>query len=208
MKKKHLTIATFILSIGLTACSDSGTSTTNAADSSTNASNNTAGSAPAATGNNTTSNTTTANKTPLTAQDSAFVMKAAIGGMMEVEAGTLAQEKATNDRVKAFGTMMVNDHNNANSELISLVSGRGVTAPSALPAAMQKHMEEMRKMTGKAFDKHYMNMMVNDHKKTIDDFQKQANAGSDAELKAWAAKKLPVLQMHRDSATAINKVIK
>ena len=90
---------------------------------------------------------------------------------MEVEAGNLAQQNAASDRVKAFGTMMVNDHNKANSELMALASGRGATPPTALPADMQTHMEQMRKMTGKAFDKHYMSMMVNDHQKTIADFE-------------------------------------
>ena len=209
MKKTHLTIAGFVLLTGLAACSDSGTTpTSNPSDSGAHTSNNTATSTPATNENAGTANTTAANRLPLSTQDSTFVMKAAMGGMMEVEAGNVAQQNAANGRVKAFGTMMVNDHNKANSELMSMVSGRGATPPTALPADMQKHMEEMRKMTGKAFDKHYMSMMVNDHQKTIADFQKQANGGSDPELKAWAAKTLPVLLMHRDSATAINKAIK
>ncbi|HYC27314.1 MAG TPA: DUF4142 domain-containing protein, partial [Chitinophagaceae bacterium] len=169
---------------------------------SSNAANNTG------TNNTNAATISTANRLPLSAEDSTFVMKAAIGGLMEVEAGNLAQQNATNERIKAFGTMMVNDHTKANSELMALASGRGVTLPTTLPPDMIKHMEEMRKMKGKAFDNHYMGMMVNDHQKTIADFEKQANSGSDSELKAWAAKTLPALQMHRDSATTINKAIK
>ena len=202
MKKFHLTLAGFILLAGFTACNDSGTetSTTTTTTDSSNATVNQTGT------NNTTSTTTsTGNRMPFSAQDSTFVMKAAIGGMMEVEAGNLAQQNATNDRVKAFGTMMVNDHSKSNAELMAMANGRGVTLPTALPADMQKHLDEMKNMKGKAFDNHYMNMMVTDHQKTIADFEKQANGGADAELKAWAAKTLPVLQMHRDSATAINK---
>ena len=60
-------------------------------------------------------------------------------------------------------------------------------------------------MKGKSFDSHYMGMMVKDHQKTLTDFEKQSTGGSDADLKAWAAKTLPTLQMHRDSATAISK---
>lgn len=207
MKKNLLAIACFSTAIVLTACSDSGTSTTTTGDSTNNTSSNTASGANDA--NTTTTGTNTAStKTPLSAQDSTFVMKAAMGGMMEVEAGNVAQQNGMHDRVKAYATMMVNDHNKANSELMALVSGRGMTLPTALPPDMQNHMEEMRKMKGKAFDKHYMGMMVNDHQKTVSDFETQANSGSDPELKAWAAKTLPTLQMHRDSATAINKVIK
>ncbi|HEY0041861.1 MAG TPA: DUF4142 domain-containing protein [Flavisolibacter sp.] len=209
MKKMHLLVTGLVLSAALTACSDSGTSTTTTttdSGSNTTTTGNTAGST---TNANTNSNTTSsANRMPLSTQDSAFVMKAAMGGMMEVEAGNLSQQNAAHDRVKAFGAMMVNDHTKANSELMALVSGRGMSLPTALPADMQKHMQQMTKMKGKQFDNHYMSMMVNDHQKTIADFEQQANSGADAELKAWAQRTLPVLQMHRDSATAINKAVK
>jgi putative membrane protein len=67
-------------------------------------------------------------------------------------------------------------------------------------------MDEMKKMSGSAFDKHYMKMMVDDHKKTIDKFQSQSSNGTDEQLRSWASKTLPVLQMHHDSAQAVNKI--
>jgi putative membrane protein len=51
-----------------------------------------------------------------------------------------------------------------------------------------------------------MNMMITAHKEDISKFQNASNNAKDADLKAWAGKTLPVLQMHRDSATAINKM--
>jgi predicted outer membrane protein len=45
---------------------------------------------------------TMAGKTP----DESFVMKAAMGGMAEVDLGKLAVEKATSDEVKKFGQLM------------------------------------------------------------------------------------------------------
>lgn len=41
------------------------------------------------------------------------------------------------------------------------------------------------------------------HEKDINLFQKQAEEGDDPELKAFASKNLPVLEMHRDSVKAI-----
>ena len=149
------------------------------------------------------------NTTPLESTDVDFVMKAAEGGIMEVEAGNIAQQNAANERVKAFGTMMVRDHTNANNELKGMVSTRGVMIPEdSIRMKHKDHLESMQKMKGKSFDNHYMSMMVTDHKKTLDDFEKAANNLKDADLKAWAAKTLPILKMHHDSATAINKVIK
>lgn len=124
---------------------------------------------------------------------------------MEVEAGRIAQQNAQSDRVKGFGSMMERDHSAANQELTSLASRHGITIPTTLPADMQKHLDDMRNMKGKAFDQHYMSMMLSDHKKDIGEFEKESNSGKDADLKSWASKTLPVLRTHLDSAQAINK---
>lgn len=208
MKRINLLLAGSCLLMGLAACNNNGTdsastgSNTNAVQDSNSVVNN-----PTPTTESVnTSNTNPGTGMPLSRQDSAFVMKAAMGGMMEVQSSTVAQQNATHPRVKAFADMMVADHTQANSELQTLVGSRGMTLPTALPADMQKHMDEMRNMKGKAFDKHYVTMMLNDHKKDIAEFEKQASSGNDAELKAWAQKTLPTLQKHRDSVTALSKV--
>jgi putative membrane protein len=100
--------------------------------------------------------------------------------------------------------MMVTDHGKANEELKSLAAANNVTIPTTLLPEHQKHIDMMSKMKGDAFDKHYMSMMVNDHKKDIGEFQKEANSTSNDAFKAFAAKTLPVLQKHLDSAQAIH----
>lgn len=133
-----------------------------------------------------------------------FMAKAASGGMMEVELGKLAQQKAKNARVKKFGAMMVKDHTQANTELKALAANKNVSIPPAMNEEHQKHVSEMREKTGDAFDKAYMSMMVDDHQKDVSDFEGASNKAGDANLKAFAAKTLPVLRMHLDSAKAIN----
>lgn len=215
MKKMNLTLAGLVLLAGFTACnSDSTTTTTSSTDSgnrttvSGSDSNNASTNNTSTTDNNnsTTATNSTSNKMPLAKDDSTFVMKAAMGGMMEVQAGNMAQTNAMNDRVKSFGMMMVNDHTKANSELMALASGHGMTVPTDLPPDMKKHGDAMMKMQGKNFDSHYMSMMLNDHKKDIALFEKQAKSGADADLKAFAEKTLPTLKMHLDSAQAISKM--
>jgi putative membrane protein len=157
------------------------------------------------TNNNTNNTTANVNTTPFSKEDSMFVMKAAAGGMAEVEMGNVAQQKAVNQRVKDFGAMMVKDHSQANDELKSLVSNRGITIPTALPKEEQNHLDAMQKMTGKNFDQHYVNMMVDDHKKDINEFKMAAEKCNDNDLKNWASKTLPTLQKHLDSIQAIKK---
>jgi putative membrane protein len=53
-----------------------------------------------------------------------------------------------------------------------------------------------------------MSDMVDDHEKDVDEFKKQSENGKDPEIRAFAAKTLPVLQVHLDSARSIRDALK
>lgn len=145
---------------------------------------------------------------PVDNNSSEFAVKAANGGMMEVEMGKLAQEKAQNPRVKAFATMMVNDHTKANDELKDLAGKKNIALPAELSTESKEHIDKLAKKTGKDFDKDYMDMMVDDHDKDVKEFDKAAGNLEDADLKSWASKTLPTLRTHQDSAKAIKSALK
>ncbi|RYY11822.1 MAG: DUF4142 domain-containing protein [Chitinophagaceae bacterium] len=131
-----------------------------------------------------------------------FMKMAAVGGMMEVEAGKLAQTNGSSQAVKDFGAKMVADHTAAGNELMALASNNQVMIPTSLPPAEQKHVDEMKKMSGKAFDAHYMGMMVNDHAKTVGMFR-DATRSKHADVRAFAEKTLPTLEGHHTEAKKI-----
>jgi putative membrane protein len=205
MKKNVSLLAMACISIAAVSCNESGSNQSSNADSNAMTASPTTDSTDRMNNSQSTTPNTTTSAAPLGREDSTFVMKAAAGGMMEVEAGNLAQSNGNSQRVKDFGAMMVRDHSQANTELMSLASSRGLTVPATLPADMQKHMDAMRKLKGKAFDQHYISMMNDDHKKDIAEFKKAASSAADADLKTWAGNKLPVLQTHLDSAMALKK---
>ena len=206
MKKNYLSITACLIAAALWSCSDNNThGSDTATDTTTSSTTTTAGTDTSNMNTSNTSNTANTNTTPLGKEDSTFVIEAAMGGMMEVEAGNLAQQMGSSQRVKDFGAMMVRDHGQANNELKSLVSNRGIMLPDSLSKDKRKHIEAMRKMTGKSFDTHYINMMKEDHRKDIGKFEKESTGGKDADIKNWATKTLPVLRMHRDSIDAISK---
>lgn len=131
-----------------------------------------------------------------------FVLEAASGGMMEVELGQLAQQKATTQRVKDFGAMMVRDHNKANDDLKNTVSGK-VSIPATMNDEHQHHVSDLREKQGIEFDKAYIKMMVDDHEKDISKFESIAKDANDPALKSFADNTLPTLRTHLDSAKAI-----
>jgi putative membrane protein len=128
--------------------------------------------------------------------DSTFAMKSAQGGMAEVELGNLAVQKASSQKVKQFGQQMVEDHTKANEELKTIAAGKGITLPSKIDPPSQATQKHLSMMTGAAFDRAYMEDMVKDHQKDVAEFQKEADSGTDPDLKAFAAKTLPTLQQH------------
>lgn len=62
--------------------------------------------------------------------DKDFMVKAASGGMLEVQLGQIAQENASAAAVKQFGKMMVSDHTKANTELTTLAKQKNIVVPT------------------------------------------------------------------------------
>ncbi|HJU45782.1 MAG TPA: DUF4142 domain-containing protein [Chitinophagaceae bacterium] len=153
-------------------------------------------------------NDTSATAMMVDEQDSKFAVNAADIGMAEVEMGRTAEQKATNARVKSFASMMVMDHGKANDELKSAAMAKNITLPATVGEDHQEHLTKLSQKSGKDFDKEYMDMMVDGHKKAIDLFEKQANDGKDTDLKTWATNMLPSLRQHLDSAKAIRDMLK
>lgn len=141
-------------------------------------------------------------------KDEDFIKDAVSGGMMEVELGRYAQQNANNPRVRNFGAMMVRDHSKANDELKALLTQKNIAVPASMEDKHHDKMTDIQKKTGADFDKDYMKEMVDDHEKDVDRFKKQAENGTDPELKSFAAKTLPVLLMHQDSAKKIHDMLK
>lgn len=141
-------------------------------------------------------------------EDMEFVRDAASSGLMEVELGNLAGEKAVNPRVKAFGAMMVRDHQKANEELKSIASGKNMNVPDEMLDKERDMVENLQNESGDDFDKAFMKHMVSAHDKDVSLFRKQSEDGKVEELKAFAAKVLPILEMHQDSAKSIRDALK
>ena len=207
MKKTAFPLAAILCASIISSCGNSSDSSTTTDSSSMTTTTDTS-SAMAPTTDTTTMAMNT-NAAPLDKMDKDFVMKAASGGMMEVELGNYAQQNAANQRVKDFGAMMVRDHSKANDELKSFAASRNLMLNAdSLMDLHKSHIDNLKKKTGAEFDKAYMSMMVTDHKKDVAEFEKASKMCKDQECLAWAGKTLPVLQMHLDSAQAINKSLK
>jgi putative membrane protein len=139
-----------------------------------------------------------------TKRDAEFAVAAADGGLLEVRLGELAVSQASAASVKKFGQSMIDDHSKANEELKALAAKKNIALPTSLSEKNQKKYDELSGKSGAEFDKAYASFMVDDHKEDIEEFKKEAEKGNDADVKAWASGKIPVLEHHLMMAQAAN----
>lgn len=139
--------------------------------------------------------------------DADFAKQAAEGGAAEVKLGQLAQEKGSNEAVKDFAKMMVNDHTETGEQLKSIAAQQNLKLPDELNKHDQGVYNKLSKLSGEAFDRAYAKEMVNDHRKDIDDFQQEASRGQIQPIKDFANQTLPTLQKHLKSAREMQRTV-
>jgi putative membrane protein len=131
--------------------------------------------------------------------DMTFMTKAAQGGMMEVQLAQMAQQKAASDDVKAYARKLEEDHSKANEQLKKIAQERNVQLPSDI-GQHQQQVAKFQNLSGQEFDRAFMKMQVQHHKKDIGEFKKYQTRSMDTDLKEFAAAQMPVLQQHYEQA--------
>jgi putative membrane protein len=135
--------------------------------------------------------------------DASFYKNAAEGGISEVDAGHLAQDKGNSQKVKDFGAMMVKDHSAANEKLQALASSKNVTLPTSASVGQMATKAKLDVLSGDTFDKSYVKGQISAHRDTIALFHKEISSGQDADAKAFATATLPTVRSHLKAITAI-----
>jgi putative membrane protein len=138
--------------------------------------------------------------------------------MEEVQAGQLAQQKGASKDVKDYGAMLVRDHQKADQDVKAVASKLNIDVDAkkmdadrqmkadadhqAKHDAKEHKMDELQKLTGRDFDRAFLQMMVNGHREAID-LVKRARNDVKPEVKDLLDKLLPDLQRHEDKANDI-----
>ena len=140
---------------------------------------------------------------PNDAQIAAIVVTA---NQVDIDAGKLAETKASKKDVKVFGKQMVTDHSGVNKQAVALVTKLGVK-PEDNPTAQSlktggdENIAQLKKLSGAAFDKAYVDHEVAYHQQVIDAMDKTLiPSAQNAELKALLVKVRPAFVAHLDHA--------
>ena len=129
----------------------------------------------------------------------AFVKLAGTAGMYEIEASKIALKRSANSGVKKAAQAIIDDHTKAAAELKALVDGG--KAPGPLPTALDDRnkgfIDNLNSATAADFDDRYLDQQTAAHNEALTAFKGYADGGDNADLKVFAAKTVPVLEMHK-----------
>jgi len=124
-------------------------------------------------------------------------------------AGVLAEKKGSTKAVKDFGKTMVTDHGGVNKQAVALATKLNVTPEDndtsrQLKSGGDANLTKLQGLTGKEFDKAYIDNEVAYHQTVLDAIDKTLIPNAqNADLKALLEKVRPAIQAHLDMAKKI-----
>lgn len=127
----------------------------------------------------------------------------------EIRLGELAQQKAQDERVRQFGQQMVEQHRQADQQLMQLAKTQkwklgepkaNTKVERAVKQAGKANEDALKALDGAAFDHMYMANMVNSHDMNILKATQAAQQFQGTELGTFITQALPTLTQHRDQA--------
>jgi putative membrane protein len=143
---------------------------------------------------------TAQNTTSPSQNDRKFVRSALEGGIVELELGLIAVQRADSADVKQFGQKMIEDHTKMGDQMRDIARAEGISAPSATTAKGKALESKLKALSGPSFDKAYIAAMVKDHREDLNAFNREANNGNDTAIKDAASRYAQAIGEHLELA--------
>ncbi|HYL91068.1 MAG TPA: DUF4142 domain-containing protein [Burkholderiales bacterium] len=135
--------------------------------------------------------------------DAAAMKQLAQANLNEIDAGKTAASKAQSPQVKQFAQKLVGDHTQMLNDLKTLAQKKSVALPESVSLKDKAQMEMMKRASGADFDKKYMDEMVKDHQKDLQDTQDLIGKAKDPDFKAAVEKAHARISEHLQMAQRI-----
>jgi putative membrane protein len=137
--------------------------------------------------------------------DKKFLAMAAQSDVNEIALSKLAEQKATDPAVKAFAEKMVAEHTKMSETMKPFAVSWVLTPPTGPDEEHQKDLEKLDKLSGKDFDKEYIDIMVSDHSKALSAFTTEAKDTRDANFKVVVLQGKTMVAAHKNMAYDLKK---
>ena len=131
-----------------------------------------------------------------------FLHDAIQGDNSESRLGGLIASRGSSAPVRSFGRTLKRDHSAARVQAAAVARRMHVSVPTSMMPEARAEYWKLQHLHGHAFDREVKGYMINDHRKDIGDFQRQAKSG-DRQTAALARTQLPTLRKHLSIAQAL-----
>jgi putative membrane protein len=128
--------------------------------------------------------------------DAKFLKEAAFGNRFEVESSKLAAANGSSPFVQEFAKEMISEHMAAQDEDVDTAKLKNVSMDADLPSSLESKLNELRGLHGDKFDNAYLSAQKAGHEDAIDLFKREIRYGHDQDIKAFAVKMLPMIELH------------
>ncbi len=112
----------------------------------------------------------------------------------------MAEKQARAAEIRRLGAKIAEDHARVSRELAALASEKGIELALGRP--------RLPKLSESDFDREYLDLVQEDHRQDIAEFEKAVRELQDADLKRFAEKTLPVLRRHLELVKKARNKIK
>jgi putative membrane protein len=135
-----------------------------------------------------------------------FLVKSADARMMDKMEGAMAAKKGTTVAVRQYGMLMVKDQAILLNKLKALAAAKNISLPNGISNKKESGRADLSEKTGKDFDDKFIKMMRIDHERDVKMFSKAASS-DDKDIRSFASKYLPMIQLHLDKINALEKMV-
>jgi putative membrane protein len=126
----------------------------------------------------------------VTRGDKSFVRDMAIANMAEVELAKLVPERSTDDEIKKFAQLMIDDHTKSLDSLKAIAAQHNIPVPAELDPRHMRLRDKLAKWHGNEFERNYMEAMIDEHEDMLDELEERVDEARLAEYKAEIADRL------------------
>lgn len=116
----------------------------------------------------------------------------------EIQMARMAEQHGKSKDVIAYAKALIKDHTAADKKVMAFAKKHKVDLPAAPTSPKDEHAAAMEK--GANFDVHFVQGMLEDHKKTIAELTEIRDNTADAKLKGLITELLPALEKHEATA--------
>ena len=141
----------------------------------------------------------------LSRTDQQFLTTAAETHMTEAHIGQMAETRADSQAAKDFGKKLDQDHSAAYTELLQLAQKNGDNIPRGINTRRISTVNSLSSLNGKAFDKAFAREETTNHQRALTAYQREADHGTDPDVKAYAANHLSTMKEHLEMAKQLGK---